>query len=162
MDSQLDAGDPADVADSTVRVRLASLLDDLVTTVDCAASGAIFVRSGPTLLIVATTDDTHAALDLTHDGPTSAVFGTGSIARLGSVRMDGPWAEYREACTAVGILSVISVPVPVGGAREAALTIHSEIYHGFGAAEIRTGRAAARAAALLLDGDAATRATPDR
>lgn len=65
------------------------------------------------------------------DGPCLTAMRTGTTIHIPDTREESRWHEYSQAVAAVGVGSILGVPLPLEGGSSAALSIYSSAPHGF-------------------------------
>ncbi|MCU1392019.1 MAG: hypothetical protein JWM34_447 [Ilumatobacteraceae bacterium] len=118
-------------------------LESVLQQIDGARHASFSRTSDEGPMICASTDSAIEPLGPTRPGPTTAAAAAGRIVRVPTVERNTEFAEYAHWCSEVGIHSVAAFPCDVDGITVGVLTVSSEDHHGFSAADLRTGRAAA-------------------
>jgi len=100
------------------------------------------------------TDETAPEIDQAQydsgHGPCLDAFRDQRVYRIDSTLEDGPWPEFRHACTDHGIRSTVSLPLLVDKAAVGALNLYSRRERAFGDGEIDTASLFASQAAIVL------------
>ena len=109
--------------------------------IDGAMHASVSVPSTNGLVVQASTDPSIESPGELCIGPSVAVLDSGRIVRVPTVERDDEFPEYVAKCRRLGINSVAAFPIKDATLRTVAvLTISSADHHGFGTADLRTGR----------------------
>jgi len=105
------------------------------------------------------TDETAPHIDQaqydTGDGPCLEAFKTGTVVRIGSTLVDGPFAAFRRAAADHGVRSTLSMPLKAAETSIGALNLYSLTEHAFDEDEqAMAGLFADQAAVVLANADA--------
>ena len=84
------------------------------------------------------------------EGPCLDAFQTGQVVSVGSTVVDEAYPAFREAAATHGILSTLSLPLAVAGARVGAMNLYSNEEHGFSSADQEIATEFAEHAAIVL------------
>jgi GAF domain-containing protein len=84
------------------------------------------------------------------EGPCLTAWRTGELVRIDDTTTDGRWPRWNEAASLLGVRSVLSTPLLVGGERIGAMKVYCERPMNYGPHDEQVMRLLAAQAAILL------------
>jgi GAF domain-containing protein len=84
------------------------------------------------------------------EGPCLTAWRTGEVVRIDDTTTDGRWPRWNEAASRLGVRSVLSAPLPVGGESIGAMKVYCERPMNYGPHDEHVMRLLAGQAAILL------------
>src|SRR3712207_6149329 len=84
------------------------------------------------------------------EGPCLTAWSTGELVRVDDTRTDGRWPRWNEAASRLGVRSVLSAPLLVGGESIGAMKVYCERPMNYGPHDEQVMRLLAAQAAILL------------